>query len=103
MLGQEPPPPPIDPLCLSKPGYVRGLLTDAGFDGDSVTERTDDSTTYPFNLGQEDFAFKCVTMVVSAKLKVSVYTCVCMLVCMCVYVTMVVSAKLQVSGIFLSL
>lgn len=63
ILGEAPPPPPINPLSLREPGLVPKYLTAAGFT--SIEEST---STYDFDLGDPEFAYKAVTIPIKPKL-----------------------------------
>ena len=47
--GEAPPPPPINPMSMAKPGLAEGLIADAGM----TLERTTESE-YPFDMGTVD-------------------------------------------------
>ena len=64
ILGQAPPPPPINPLALAEPASLDNPLQDAGF------ALLDDSVgTIHFDLGPEDTAWRMGLLAVSATLK----------------------------------
>ena len=50
VLGEAPPPPPINPMALAEPGLFETMLKDAGFEGDSLAVET---STYAFDMGTE--------------------------------------------------
>jgi len=64
ILGQRPPPPPLNPMSLSEPLLFENMLKENGF----VDVQTRQST-YPFFLGDdEEERFKMTTMLVKGKL-----------------------------------
>jgi hypothetical protein len=64
VLGQAPPPPPINPLSLAEKARLDGPLQEAGF------ATLDDSTgTIHFDLGPEDTAWRMGLLAVTATLK----------------------------------
>jgi len=66
VLGEVPPPPPMNPMALSEPGLFENLLVEAGFDKSNIVQTT---STYPFDLGDEkDFQFKVGTILLRDKL-----------------------------------
>jgi len=53
ITGEEPKPPPLNPMSLSEEGLFRKIVEDAGF-----AEVTQTTSTYPFNYGScKDFQF----------------------------------------------
>lgn len=64
VLGQAPPPPPLNPMALSEEGLFRKLVIDAGF-----TNVVQTVSTYPFNLGNDKpFQFKIGTILLKDKI-----------------------------------
>lgn len=65
VLGQEPPPPPMNPMSLSVPGLFEDLIKSAGFNHECEYIES----CYPFSLGTDpEFQYRIVTLVVKPKL-----------------------------------
>mmetsp|Transcript_4483 Transcript_4483/g.11602 ORF Transcript_4483/g.11602 Transcript_4483/m.11602 type:complete len:276 (+) Transcript_4483:72-899(+) len=65
VLGEAPPPPPVNPLSLSAPGLFEGIVEKAGF-----AEVIASAHEYSFNYGSDkDLIFKQTTMPVMAALE----------------------------------
>jgi SAM-dependent methyltransferase len=64
VLGQTPPPPPLNPMSLSEPLLFENMLKENGF-----KDVQSKQSTYPFDLGDdEEMRFKMTTMLVKGKL-----------------------------------
>lgn len=64
VLGEDPPPPPLNPMSLSEPNLFENMLKEGGFV--NVESRT---STYPFVLANDhDFSFRMTTMLLKDKL-----------------------------------
>jgi len=64
VLGQTPPPPPLNPMSLSEPNLFEGMLKEGGF-----VNLESRQSTYPFVMANDhDFSFKMTTMLVKDKL-----------------------------------
>ena len=65
VLGEKPPPPPINPMSLAEPGLFDGLLSDAGF---KVIEYEEDEYPFVFPGDDDDHMYKLGTLTMKAKL-----------------------------------
>jgi len=63
VLGETPPPPPINPLSLAEPGLFQSMLTAAKFE--SVVSSKHE---YAFDMGKDDLPFQISTLTIMAKL-----------------------------------
>lgn len=64
VLGEAPPPPPLNPMALSEPGLFASMLAEAGF-----VEVEQTTSTYPFEFGSSrDFQFKVGTILLKQTL-----------------------------------
>jgi Methylase involved in ubiquinone/menaquinone biosynthesis len=64
VLGETPPPPPLNPMSLSEPNLFEKMLMDEGFV--NVESRR---STYPFLMEDDEFNFKRSVMLVKDKLQ----------------------------------
>jgi SAM-dependent methyltransferase len=64
VLGEAPPPPPVNPMSLKEPGAFESLLQEAGFD-----DIQGETHEYPFDMTKDsDFQFKGSLMLVKDQL-----------------------------------
>ena len=65
VLGERPPPPPLNPMALSEPGLFEGMVKKAGF---TVIDTT--TSVYPFNFSNDpEFQLKIGTLLIKDKIE----------------------------------